>query len=96
MGRLPAVTVVAALGLAFLMGFVHLVMPGYLPFNAMTTVWEAPRDGEAAEGGNDTWLVGGSVVRSRVDGAMSAGDGRLARPRTGAGHLAAPQGHPSD
>lgn len=66
-----AVTVVAAIGLALFTGLVHLVMPGYLPFNAMTTVWAAPHDGPAAEGGNDTWLVGDSVVRSRVDGATA-------------------------
>ncbi|MFE9133090.1 PQQ-binding-like beta-propeller repeat protein [Streptomyces sp. NPDC007355] len=65
------VTVVAAIGLALLTGLVHLVMPGYLPFNAMTTVWAAPHDGRAAEGGSDTWLVGDNVVRSRVDGATA-------------------------
>ncbi|MER7000656.1 PQQ-binding-like beta-propeller repeat protein [Streptomyces sp. NPDC000410] len=70
-GAALAVTVVAAIGLALITGFVYLVMPGYLPFNAMTTVWEAPRDGEAAEGGNDTWLVGDIVVRSRFDGATA-------------------------
>ncbi|WP_225800266.1 PQQ-binding-like beta-propeller repeat protein [Streptomyces sp. NK15101] len=66
-----ALTVVAAIALAFIAGLVYLVLPGYMPFNAMTTVWEAPHDGEAAEGGNDTWLVGDIVVRSRVDGATA-------------------------
>ncbi|MFD7322060.1 PQQ-binding-like beta-propeller repeat protein [Streptomyces sp. NPDC059875] len=40
---------------------------GYLPGDGMQRVWEAPRDRDAADHGNASWLHGDVVVRSRFD-----------------------------
>lgn len=76
-----ALTLMAAVGLALVGALVSVFLPsGYMPFSSMISVWEAPRDGEVSEGGDDTWLVGDSVVRSRFDG-VSASDIRSGKKR---------------
>ncbi|WP_128643959.1 outer membrane protein assembly factor BamB family protein [Streptomyces sp. SS] len=61
-------------------GIAAFVVPGYIPTNGMSTVWHAPGESEAPEGGAATWLVGDSVVRSRFDG-VTAFDVRSGKER---------------
>ncbi|MEV6326250.1 PQQ-binding-like beta-propeller repeat protein [Streptomyces sp. NPDC051909] len=67
-GVLGCVTaLVVVLGLLAGIAWLLLKDSGYWPGSSMTTAWEAPYDRNATEQGNRAWLVGDTVVRSRVD-----------------------------
>ncbi|MFF4082596.1 PQQ-binding-like beta-propeller repeat protein [Streptomyces sp. NPDC001777] len=76
----PVVAGLVALTVVGGVATVFLIDSGYLPFFSMTTVWEAPHDGESSEGESDVWLVDDTVVRSRFDG-VSGFDVRSGKKR---------------
>ncbi|MFD8588692.1 PQQ-binding-like beta-propeller repeat protein [Streptomyces sp. NPDC059637] len=66
------------LALLFGLAWAFLGNSGYWPGSSMTTAWETPVDRAAFEHGENAWLAGDTLVRSRFDAVtgFDAGSGK--------------------